>query len=73
MDKLHVFPGGRKGVKDYVGHTDHVYCLATSTDNQYLASGGKDKIINIWSIKDNTHLATFTQHRDAISVRLFFF
>ncbi|ORZ22132.1 WD40-repeat-containing domain protein [Absidia repens] len=67
MEKLHVYPGGRKGVKDYIGHTDQVYCLATSADNQYLASGGKDKIINIWSIKDNQHLATFTQHRDAVS------
>ncbi|KAI8097265.1 WD40-repeat-containing domain protein [Halteromyces radiatus] len=67
LNKLHVFPGGRKGVKNFLGHTDHVYCLATSSDNQYLASGGKDKIINIWSIKEDKHIATFTQHRDAVS------
>ncbi|ORX93890.1 WD40 repeat-like protein [Basidiobolus meristosporus CBS 931.73] len=47
--KAHTFPGGRKGVKGFTGHTDHVLCLAVSSDGQYLASGGKDKLINIWS------------------------
>ncbi|KAF7730158.1 hypothetical protein EC973_002766 [Apophysomyces ossiformis] len=69
MKKLHTFPGGRKGVKDYVGHTDHILCLALSSDNQYLASGGRDKLINIWSVKDNTHIVAFTQHKDAISLQ----
>lgn len=66
--KLHTFLGGRKGVKNYTGHTDNVLCLAISHDGQYLASGGKDKIINIWSVKENKHIVKFTQHRDAISV-----
>ncbi|KAI9267378.1 WD40-repeat-containing domain protein [Sporodiniella umbellata] len=47
--KLHTFIGGRKGVKNYNGHTDHILCLAISHDGKYLASGGRDKIINIWS------------------------
>ncbi|KAI8062246.1 WD40-repeat-containing domain protein [Gongronella butleri] len=67
LAKLHEFPGGRKGAKDYTGHTDHIYCLAASSDSQYLASGGKDKKINIWSIKENTHHHTFTQHRDSVT------
>ncbi|GAA5813294.1 hypothetical protein MFLAVUS_006769 [Mucor flavus] len=65
--KLHTFPGGRKGVKNYNGHTDHILCLAISFDGQYLASGGKDKIINIWSVKEDKHLVKFTQHRDTIA------
>ncbi|KAI7886879.1 WD40-repeat-containing domain protein [Mucor mucedo] len=65
--KLHTFPGGRKGVKNYDGHTDHILCLAISFDGQYLASGGKDKIINIWSVKEDKHLIKFTQHRDVVS------
>ncbi|KAI9308931.1 WD40-repeat-containing domain protein [Cunninghamella echinulata] len=67
LKKLHIFPGGRKNVKNFIGHTDHIYCLATSSDNQYLASGGKDKIINIWSIKEDKHIVEFSQHRDTIS------
>ncbi|KAI9031631.1 WD40-repeat-containing domain protein [Phycomyces nitens] len=67
MKKLHTFPGGRKGVKDFVGHTDHVLALAISSDGQYLASGGKDKVLNIWSVKDNQRISSFTHHKDAVS------
>ncbi|KAK9765008.1 pre-rRNA processing protein [Basidiobolus ranarum] len=65
--KVHTFPGGRKGVKGFIGHTDHVLCLAISSDGKYLASGGKDKAINIWSITENTHLGVFKKHKDTIS------
>ncbi|KAI8882205.1 WD40 repeat-like protein [Backusella circina FSU 941] len=65
--KLHTFPGGRKGVKNFDGHTNHILCMAISSDNQYLATGGKDKVINIWSVKEDKHIVKFNQHRDAIS------
>jgi ribosomal RNA-processing protein 9 len=63
-----MFPGGRKNIVDFKGHTDQVICLAVSSDNQFLASGGKDKIINIWSVQDNKLLHTFKQqHKDTIT------
>ncbi|KAF9896223.1 pre-rRNA processing protein, partial [Lobosporangium transversale] len=66
--KLWVFPGARKGVEDFKGHTDHVICLAVSPDNQFLASGGKDKKINIWSVKDDKWLHCFKQqHKDTVT------
>ncbi|KAG0367366.1 WD40-repeat-containing domain protein [Gamsiella multidivaricata] len=66
--KLFVFPGGRKSVEGFKGHTDHIICLAVSTDNQFLASGGKDKKINIWSVQDNKWLHCFKQqHKDTIT------
>ncbi|KAI8994470.1 WD40-repeat-containing domain protein [Pilobolus umbonatus] len=65
--KLHTFPGGRKGVKTFDGHTRPILCLAISQDNQYLASGGNDKTINIWSVKEDKHIVKFTQHRDTVS------
>lgn len=53
---------------DFKGHTDHVICLAVSSDNQFLASGGKDKKINIWSVQDNKLLHCFQQqHKDTIT------
>ncbi|KAI9259429.1 WD40-repeat-containing domain protein [Phascolomyces articulosus] len=67
LKKLHTYPGGRKGVKDYVGHTDHILCMALSTDDEYLATGGRDRVINIWSVKDNEHIVAFKQHKDTIS------
>ncbi|KAI9237241.1 MAG: WD40-repeat-containing domain protein [Podila humilis] len=66
--KLWVFPGGRKSVENFKGHTDHVICLAVSSDNQFLASGGKDKKINVWSVQDNKLLHCFKQqHKDTIT------
>ncbi|OBZ90276.1 U3 small nucleolar RNA-interacting protein 2 [Choanephora cucurbitarum] len=65
--RLHTFPGGRKGVKNFDGHTDHILCLAISHDGKYLVSGGKDKSINLWSVTEDKHLAKFTQHRDTVS------
>ncbi|KAF9115737.1 pre-rRNA processing protein [Mortierella sp. AM989] len=66
--KLFIFPGGRKNVEDFKGHTDHVICLAVSSDSKFLASGGKDKKINIWSVQDNKWLHCFKQqHKDTIT------
>lgn len=68
LEKLHVFPGGQKNVKEFEGHTDHIFALAISSNGEYLASGGRDKKINIWSVKNNELLAVFPHHKDAISV-----
>ncbi|CAG8737554.1 2587_t:CDS:2, partial [Funneliformis caledonium] len=65
--KLHTFPGGRKEVKNFDGHNHHVLSLAMSSDGKYLASGGADKKINIWSVKEDKLLKCFTQHKDSIS------
>jgi ribosomal RNA-processing protein 9 len=65
--KIKVIPGGRKGTADYPGHTDHVLALAVSTDGQFLASGGRDKVIHIWSVADDKLLTSFRQHKDAIT------
>ncbi|KAG0227147.1 WD40-repeat-containing domain protein [Mortierella sp. GBAus27b] len=70
--KMFVFPGGRKGVEGFKGHTDHVICLAVSSDNQFLASGGKDKKIHIWSVQENKWLHSFKQqHKDTVTALSF--
>ncbi|KAG0265136.1 pre-rRNA processing protein [Actinomortierella ambigua] len=66
--KLKVFPGGRKGVTNFEGHTDHVIALAVSSDSKYLASGGKDKKVNLWSIEEDKLIHCFKhQHKDTIT------
>ncbi|KAG0244878.1 pre-rRNA processing protein [Actinomortierella wolfii] len=66
--KLKVFPGGRKGITDFEGHTDHVIALAVSSDNKYLASAGKDKKINLWSIEEDKLVHCFKhQHKDTVT------
>ncbi|KAG2186266.1 hypothetical protein INT43_002704 [Umbelopsis isabellina] len=67
LKKLHTFPGARKGIKEFAGHTDHILCLALSSDGQYLASGGKDKAIHIWSVAEDKHIVAFKQHKDSVA------
>ncbi|CAI2173766.1 5163_t:CDS:2 [Funneliformis geosporum] len=65
--KLHTFPGGRKEVKNFDGHNNHVLSMAISSDGKYLATGGADKKVNIWSVKEDKLLKCFTQHKDSVS------
>ncbi|OWF42493.1 U3 small nucleolar RNA-interacting protein 2-like isoform X2 [Mizuhopecten yessoensis] len=66
--KVAVIPGGRKGTeKSHVGHTEHILCLAISSDGKYLASGGLNKLVRIWNPDDCTHVHFFPGHKDAIS------
>ncbi|XP_078596302.1 U3 small nucleolar RNA-interacting protein 2-like isoform X1 [Branchiostoma floridae x Branchiostoma japonicum] len=66
--KEKVVAGGRKGTEDkHQGHTAHVLCLAISSDNKFLASGCRNKIIHIWDPVSLTRLHTFTGHRDAVA------
>lgn len=52
-------------------HTKHINCLAISSDNKFLASGGWDKHIRIWNPSDLTWLHTFTQHKQEITALAF--
>ncbi|KAI4460335.1 cell division cycle 20 cdc20 fizzy -related [Holotrichia oblita] len=54
------------------GHTQEVCGLKWSTDGKYLASGGNDNVLNIWSAVNNGHhtqnqtLYSFTAHQAAV-------
>ncbi|XP_064399490.1 U3 small nucleolar RNA-interacting protein 2-like isoform X2 [Halichondria panicea] len=62
-----IFSGHRKGVEGVVGHTGHVLALAVSSDGKFLASGGQDRVVHVWDVKTNSHVHTFTGHRDTVS------
>ncbi|KAM4652769.1 U3 small nucleolar RNA-interacting protein 2 [Discoglossus pictus] len=66
--KIHKIPGGRKGSEaTHVGHTDHILCMAISSDGKYLASGDKNKLIYIWDGVTCQNLHKFQGHRGAVS------
>lgn len=52
-------------------HIRHINCLAISSDDKFLASGGWDKLIRIWSPADLTWLHTFTMHRQEVTCLAF--
>lgn len=49
------------------GHTGAILSLAASGDGKYIATGGADKKLIIWSADDLRPLKTFTTHRDAVT------
>ncbi|XP_072026456.1 U3 small nucleolar RNA-interacting protein 2-like isoform X2 [Amphiura filiformis] len=66
--KVHVISGGRKGTEEkHVGHTGHVMAISISSDNKFLATGCRNKLIHIWDPSDCHLIHTFKGHRDAIA------
>lgn len=52
-------------------HLRHINCIAISSDDQFLASGGWDKMIRIWSPKDLSWIHTFSMHRQEVTCLAF--
>ena len=61
--------GARSKVGDpnYQHHTASILCVAASDTGKYVATGGADKRLIIWSADDLKPLRIFTQHRDAVT------
>ena len=61
-----------KGIKTKVaqdrqhGHVGVVTCVAASPDGRFVATGGLDKKIIVWSTEELMPLKTFTTHRDSV-------
>ncbi|KAL8914602.1 MAG: hypothetical protein Q9171_000783 [Xanthocarpia ochracea] len=51
----------------YMHHTAPILTVAASSDGKYVATGGADKRLIIWSAADLKPLRIFTQHRDAVT------
>jgi ribosomal RNA-processing protein 9 len=49
------------------GHIADIISLAASPDGRYVATGGHDKRLIIWSAEDLRPLKTFSSHRDAVT------
>jgi len=51
----------------YNYHTAAILTIAASSSGKFVATGGADKRLIIWSAADLTPLRVFTQHRDAVT------
>lgn len=52
-------------------HVKHVNCIAISSDDRFLATGGWDKLIRIWSPDSLEWIHTFSKHRQEITCLAF--
>ncbi|KAI9297969.1 WD40 repeat-like protein [Neoconidiobolus thromboides FSU 785] len=67
FQKIHTFPGGRRELKKFEGHTKPILSMALSFDGKLLASGGRDNKIIIWDLESLNYKGQFIQHKDAVS------
>ncbi|CAE6439890.1 unnamed protein product [Rhizoctonia solani] len=63
--------GRRVAGTDIEGHIDEVLALAISFDGRYLASGGRDRRILVWDVKEDKFVKAFEGHKDAITALAF--
>ena len=59
--------GKRHGDASYQHHTRPILCVAASTTGKFVATGGADKRLIIWSASDLKPLRVFNHHRDAVT------
>ena len=45
-----------------------VKCVAITSDNKYIVSGGSDKTVRIWNLQDKTQEAVLQGHTDSVPV-----
>lgn len=55
----------------FIGHFDSVTSVAFSPDGKTLASGSRDKTIEIWDLKQGRRWYTLTGHQDAVEAIAF--
>lgn len=53
-------------LKQFVGHTDSVYCAQLSPDGRWLASGGYDRRVILWDVETGEQVRELSGHNGAI-------
>jgi ribosomal RNA-processing protein 9 len=57
----------RSNDQSFKHHTNQILAVAASSSGKFVATGGLDKRLIVWSAADLTPLRVFTQHRDAVT------
>lgn len=66
--KVKTVKGGRKGTEDvHIGHTDHILCMAISSDGKYLAVGDMNNMVKLWNAEDCSFIHKFKGHRGPVT------
>ena len=49
------------------GHTNFNRCVAITSDNKYIVSGGDDKTVRLWNLQDKTQEVVLQGHTDPVN------
>jgi ribosomal RNA-processing protein 9 len=66
-EKKLIFKGQKHQDRQLSGHFDEPLCMAISPTGKYMITGGKDRIVRVWDIHNQTQIQTFMGHRDMIT------
>ncbi|MCC6361132.1 MAG: protein kinase [Phycisphaerales bacterium] len=53
------------------GHTDPIHAVAFSADGTQIVSGGRDRTVRVWNVRDRSTVATLTGHTHDIFAAIF--
>jgi WD40 repeat protein len=56
-----------RSIRDLSEPNDVVYSVAFSPDGKWLAAGGADTRVHVWSVADKKHVASLNEHSDWIN------
>ncbi|KAK3800751.1 hypothetical protein RRG08_003155 [Elysia crispata] len=66
--KVKTVKGGRKGTEDvHIGHTDHILCMAISSDGKFLVAGDMNNMVKLWNPADCSFIHKFKGHRGPVT------
>lgn len=54
-------------LREFVGHTEQVQCLALSPDGKFLVTGSRDRSVREWEVTSGKQLRSFQGHREQVT------
>ena len=70
-NKIEFFSSGKSKVRTFSGHSKAISALDFSQNNEFMASGSKDKSVKIWSLSNGMELRTLQGHQKPVSQVVF--
>ena len=54
-------------LREFLGHTEQVQCLALSSDGKFLVTGSRDRSVREWEVSTGKQIRSFQGHREEVT------